>query len=139
MEINYLAVVAGALLAMVVGSLWYSPVLFGSVWMRLNKMPEGGAGDAKQMYREMAVMYTLQFVLALLQVYILAHFVKGWTDVSGIEAALWIWLGFVVPTLAAAAMWTMEQWQDKLWRFGIQAGYNLILFILFGYVLGVWA
>lgn len=50
-----------------------------------------------------------------------------------------VWLGFVVPTLAASAMWTMEQGRDKLLRFGVQAGYNLVLFVIFGYVLGLWA
>ncbi len=137
MELNYLAVVACVVLAMVVGALWYSPLLFGKVWMRINKMPED-MGDTKQMQREMMAIYGLQIVLALLQVYILAHFVKGWTDVSGVEAALWIWLGFVVPTLAAAAMWTMEDWRDKLRRFGVQAGQNLVLFTLFGHILGAW-
>ncbi len=138
MEINYLAVLACTLLAMVLGSLWYSPLLFGGIWMRLNKMNPANQGDAKQMYKEMTVIYGLQIVLAFLQAYILAHFVKGWSDVSGIESALWIWLGFVIPTLAGSVMWTMEKWQDKLWRFGVQASYNLVLFIAFGYILGVW-
>jgi hypothetical protein len=138
MEINYLAVVACTLLAMVLGALWYSPLLFGKAWMRINKMNPADMGGKAQMQKEMAVIYGLQIVLAFLQTYILAHFVRGWSDVSGIEAALWIWLGFVIPTLAGSVMWTMEKWQDKVTRFSIQAGYNLVLFIAFGYILGIW-
>lgn len=139
MEVNYLAVFACVVLAMVVGSVWYSPLLFGKIWMRINKMPEGGAGDAKQMHREMVTIYGLQVVLAFVQVYVLALVIDAWTSVTSIEAALLVWLGFVVPTLAASAMWTMEQGRDKLLRFGVQAGYNLVLFVIFGYVLGLWA
>lgn len=137
MEMNYLAIGAGALLAMVVGSLWYSPLLFGRLWMRLNKM-SGDMGNSKQMQTEMAVIYGLQLVFAFVQVYVLALVIEGWEGVSAVSASLWIWLGFVVPILAGSVMWTMEKWQDKLARFGVQAGYNLILFTLFGYIFGVW-
>lgn len=138
MEINYLAVAACTLLAIVLGSLWYSPLLFGKTWMRINKMNPADQGSAKQMQKEMTIIYGLQILLTFLQVYILTHFIKGWSEVSGIEASLWIWLGFVVPTLAGSVMWTMEKGKDKITRFSIQAGYNLILFIAFGYVLGIW-
>lgn len=138
MEINYLAVVGCAVLAIVLGALWYSPILFGKAWMRINKMNPADQGDMKQMQKEMILIYGLQIILAFLQVYILAHFIKGWSDVSGVEAALWIWLGFIVPTLAASVMWTMEKGRDKITRFIIQASYNLVLFIAFGYILGVW-
>ena len=138
MEINYLAVVACTLLAMVLGSLWYSPLLFGRIWMRLNKMNPADMGSNKQMQREMAAIYGLQIIFAFLQAYILAHFVEGWNDASGMEVAIWVWLGFVIPILAGSVMWTMEKWQDKAARFFIQAGYNLVLFTAFGYILGVW-
>ena len=137
MEMNYLAIGAGALLAMVVGSLWYSPLLIGRLWMRLNRM-SGDMGNSKQMQTEMAVIYGLQLVFAFVQVYVLALVIEGWEGVSAVTASLWIWLGFVVPILAGSVMWTMEKWQDKLARFGVQAGYNLILFTLFGYIFGVW-
>jgi hypothetical protein len=75
--------------------------------------------------------------LVLLQLYVLSHYIKGW-EVSGIENALWIWLGFVVPTLAAAAMWNNDPNRIKLARFGIQAGYQLVIFVIFGFIISTW-
>lgn len=138
MEVNYLIILACGVLAMVVGAIWYGPLLFGHVWMRINHMRAPAPEDMARMQKAMIPTYLLQFALALTQVYILAHFVKGWTDVSGIEAALWIWLGFVVPTLGASVLWTEENTPDKMARFAVQAGYNLVLFIAFGYILSVW-
>lgn len=138
MEVNYLTILACGVLAMVVGSIWYGPLLFGNIWMRINNMRAPAPGEMARMQREMITTYLLQFVLTLTQVYILAHFVKGWTDVSGIEAALWIWLGFIVPTLGTSVLWTQESTNDKIARFTLQAGYNLVLFVAFGYILGVW-
>ena len=39
-QINWLAVFAAALSTFVIGGLWYSPVLFGKVWMRVNGFSE---------------------------------------------------------------------------------------------------
>lgn len=37
-EINYLAVLVATLSTMVLGFLWYSPVLFGNAWVKLRNM-----------------------------------------------------------------------------------------------------
>ena len=39
-QINWLAVFAAALSTFLIGGLWYSPVLFGKVWMRVNGFSE---------------------------------------------------------------------------------------------------
>src|SRR5688572_8746225 len=39
-QINWLAVVVAALITFVLGGLWYSPLLFGKVWQRLNKLSD---------------------------------------------------------------------------------------------------
>jgi hypothetical protein len=33
-EVNYLAVLLAAAATMIIGFLWYSPILFGNVWMK---------------------------------------------------------------------------------------------------------
>lgn len=137
MEVNYVVIIGGAVLSMIVGSIWYGP-LFGKKWMEICGVSDADVEKRKQMQKEAMPLYGIQFVLALLQLYILAHFVKGWEDVSGIESALWIWLGFVMPTIAGSAMWNNDSATIKWARFLIQSGYQLVIFLLYGYILGVW-
>ena len=33
-EVNWIAIVAAAILSFLLGGLWYSPVLFGKAWQR---------------------------------------------------------------------------------------------------------
>jgi len=40
-QINWLAVLAAALSTFVVGGVWYSPILFGKVWLRAWGMTAG--------------------------------------------------------------------------------------------------
>ena len=84
--------------------------------------------------------YILQFVLILWQLYVLVHYIKGAEhEMSGLSNALWIWGGFIVPTLATTVLWTNESSQRKWTRFLIQAGYQLVMFVLFGYILSMYA
>lgn len=137
MEINYLTLLGAAVVAMAVGAIWYGP-LFGKKWMEIIGADAEDEAKRKEMQKSAGPLYAIQFVLTLLQLYILVHFIKGWDTASGIESALWIWLGFVMPTLAGAAMWNNDPNKVKLTRFSIQAGYQLVMFIIFGYMLGMW-
>ena len=138
MEINYWAVLACALASMILGSLWYGP-LFGKKWMELNGVDPKDKAHLEKMRKSAGPLYLIQFLLTLFSVYVLAHFIAAWKDASGVTTAMWIWIGFVIPTLAAAIMWTSESTKGKWTRFFIQSGYQLLLFVVFGLILGYWA
>lgn len=137
MEINYIVVCIAAVLAMVLGFVWYG-ILFKKKWMEIigvnmDITPE----EQKRIQKKMIPMYLLQFVLVLLQVYVLAHFVQQFGIDMSFGTAIWIWIGFVMPTIASGVMWTNTSKNMKLMQFLIHVGYNLVVFALFGFLLGI--
>lgn len=137
MDINYWAVLSCALLSMVLGFVWYGP-LFGRKWMEINELSPDDLAKREAMQKAAGPLYVVQFALSLLQIYILAHFVKGWSDVSGIESALWLWLGFIMPTIAGLAMWNAKPMKVRWALFLISSGYQLLSFVSFGFILSRW-
>lgn len=135
--INYLAVLVSAVLVLALGSIWYGPV-FGKAWMRINNMDTTDLARRKEMQKKAIPLYVVQFLLSLFQYYVLAHYIAGWTDASGLENALWIWAAFVMPTIAGSAMWTADSAKVKWARFGIQSGYQLVVLALVGVILACW-
>lgn len=135
--INYWAVIVCGVLAMVLGFIWYGP-LFGKKWMDVIGASSLSREQSKEMQKRMMRLYVVQFALVLFQAYILAYYIKGWDEVSGLANALWIWVAFVIPTVAGSSMWNNEPGKKAWSRFLIQAGYQLILFMSFGLVLGFW-
>jgi hypothetical protein len=135
--INYGAVLAGAVGLMIIGAIWYGP-LFGERWMKLNGVNPSDAKARKEMEKTAGPLYGIQFVLTLFQVLVLAHLVADTARVGGFERALWIWAAFVAPTLAGASMWTAEKTNLKWARFLIQAGYQFVIFVLFGLLFQLW-
>lgn len=61
MEFNVLAILVAAIVPMVLGFLWYNPVLFGNVWMR-----EAGLTEEKMKSGNMGVIFGVSFLLSIL-------------------------------------------------------------------------
>src|SRR4051812_25792081 len=84
----------------------------------------------KAMRKSAGPLYALQFVLSIVTLYVLAHYTAAWQSMStmkpmsvGLINALWIWLGFIMPTIAGAAMWSGKPKKMAWSMFWINAGY----------------
>lgn len=135
--INYWAVLVCSVLAMVLGAIWYGPI-FGKKWTKIAGGNPDDLEARKKMQREAGKLYALQFLLGLFQIWVLAYYISGWQGVSGVENALWIWAAFIMPTVAASSMWNNDSAKVAWARFFIQAGYQFVLFIILGLILGFW-
>ena len=95
-NINLWAVLVAALAYMVIGMLWYSPLLFGNKWLALmNKTPK----EVKKMRKSAGKAYLFSVLIALVTSYVLAQFLSflgAGTFLNGFLVAFWLWLGFVV-------------------------------------------
>lgn len=134
MEINYIAILVGAILSMVVGAIWYGP-LFGKKWLEIIGANKEDLAAREKMKKSAGPLYLIQFVLTFFQVLVLAHLIADTTKVSGLERALWIWAAFIMPTIAGTAMWNNDSKKVSWARFLIQSGYQLVIFIIFGLLL----
>jgi hypothetical protein len=137
MDINYVTILGAGVTSLVVGSIWYGP-LFGKKWMEVCGVNEMDEAKRKQMQKEALPLYGIQFALTLLQLYVLVDLVNS-ENGSAVGIAFWMWLGFVMPTIAGSAMWNNNPNNVKGAMFLIQAGYQLVMFLIYGYMLGLWA
>lgn len=137
LSINYVAVLVCAVASMALGFVWYGP-LFGKKWAQIIGVNTADLEARKKMQQSAGPLYIVQFLITLFQVYVLAHYIAGWEEASGVTNSLWIWAGFVIPTVAGASMWNNDSAKISWARFLIQGGYQLALFVMFGLILGNW-
>jgi hypothetical protein len=103
------------------------------------KAGDMSAEDREKMRKSATKLYVLQFLITLFQVYVLSWYVGILSGVSSpIYTTFLIWIAFLVPTIAGVSMWNGDSTKTSWTRFLIQAGYQLILFIMFGIILGMW-
>ena len=133
-DINYLAVVLAALSAFVLGGLWYSPLLFGRLWVRAHgytpeKMESMRAGVGRS--------YAVSFLCYLVMAAVMALLI-GATDtvtaLGGLRLGAVCWLGF-----AATIGLTANLFSDKpLATYLLDAGYQLVYLSAMGAILASW-
>jgi hypothetical protein len=141
--INWLAILVCAILSIVVGAIWYGP-LFGKIWMQMMgvDMSTVSPEKMKEMQKSSRPLYVMQFLASLLTVYIFAFYVKGWQPQPGIHGGIingfFVWLGFVMPTIAGQVLWSGKTKKMILQSFLVSSGYQLLMFVIFGTILSIW-
>jgi hypothetical protein len=114
-----------------IGAIWYSPILFGKIWMKELNMTPDAAKNAN-----MAKIMSFTFILSLIMVTNLAFFLAD-PKVGASEGALYGFLtgfGWVAMAMTLNALYEMKGWRYIL----INAGYMTIGFTLSGFILGSW-
>jgi len=129
-SINYWAVLVAALINMAVGAIWYSKPVFAKQWAHLTgrKMDQMGNGSTS---------YAITAVAALVQAWILSHFVAyagSTTALQGAVTGLWLWIGFVAITQGVNTVFA--ETRKKLWA--INTGYFLVVLVINGALLAAW-
>lgn len=135
LSVNYITVLIAAIASMAIGALWYSPLIFGKLWMALSGLSEGRLAELKA--RGMGKMYTVNFVAALVMAYVLAHFVQVWGVFSlanAVELAFWTWLGFIATTMLGSVLWEGK----PILLYVINVSYYIVSLIVMTGILAWW-
>ena len=129
-QVNFLAIIAAAIAAFVLGGLWYSPLLFGKAWQR-----EVGLSDEELKRGNMARIFGLSLVLSLVAAFVFAMFLGPRPPMqlgvgAGFSAGLcWVASSFGINYLFA---------RRSLKLFLIDGGYHTLQFTAIGVILALW-
>ena len=127
-EVNWIAVGLCAVSSLVLGGLWYSPLLFARSWQAA-----AGLSDEQARSGNMAMIFGLAFLLSLVAAAVFAMFLGpkfglGPATAAGFSAGLcWVAASYGISYL-------FERRPMKLWL--INGGYHTLQFTLFGIILG---
>ncbi len=136
MYVNILAVLVAAVASMVVGSIWYGP-LFGKAFMSAMGADKWSPEERQaKMGKAMTMTYVVQFIASVVMFYVLAWVINGLGQGSlmgGLKAALWVWIGFIIPVKLGDALWG-----GKRTLFWLGIGNMLVTLLVAGAILGAW-
>lgn len=136
-NLNLLAVLVSAIATMVVGFLWYSPLLFAKPWLREMGYDIHDQAKMQELKKGASAAYSGSFVASLVSVFVLAlflHEMKAQTLEYGLLVSSHIWLGFVA-TVQLTGVLFMKQ---SMKLFAINTGYQLVCYLAMGAILSVW-
>lgn len=130
-SINWLAVLVGSLVYFILGALWYSPLMFANIWMKLRGLV------ADEMESPNPIIFLYSFVLQAIAVFSLGLFLSALSINSASEGAfigLAVGLGFVFTTAGSTGIFT----KLSLPLHFLDNGYHVVGLTIAGYILGWW-
>ena len=135
MVVNYLAILVVSIVSFIIGMLWYSPLLFGNVWVKLMGFNEEDIKKAKE--KGMAKNMIVVFISVLVMTYVLAYLIDllAYSDAgSGAILGFIIWLGFLATSMLGSVLWEGKPAALYL----INTSHYLVVLVVSGAILGVW-
>lgn len=132
-EVNYLAVLVCAIIAMGISYFWYSPFLLGKMW--LDSM-EKSEEEIRKEFKPIKT-YGISFVSYLIIAFSIARmmiYVNATTVTEGMRLSFLCWFGFTATTMTINALLEGKSLRLAL----VDGGYHLIVFLIYGVILGAW-
>ncbi|HEY2980573.1 MAG TPA: DUF1761 domain-containing protein [Anaerolineales bacterium] len=138
-SINWLAVVAGVLASMIIGSIWFGPKGFYPAWWKaIGKTDKDAPGDQSTggMVSTWGLVVLASFIQAVfmnLMVNAIGSVSGGVTLASGAMAGFLLWLGFVAPSSLTNKLFADQR---KAWLY--EVGNHLVTYVVMGAIMGAW-
>jgi hypothetical protein len=137
MGVNLLAVLVAAIATMILGFLWYSPLLFARPWMSLMGYAPDDKAKQDEMRKGAGKLYAMSFVVSLVTAFVLGKIIR----ISTVDTALYgmkvgagVWLGFATAVQLTDKLFTKKPLKLYL----INTGYQLLCYLAMGAILAVW-
>ena len=129
--VNYLAVIVAAVVALVIGFIWYSPRVFGNRWMAYLGTTQAQLGNPGPTGMLVGVVASLlnAWVLALL-----ALNLGGKSVTDGVLLGVLAWLGFMATITAAQISFEKKSW--GLWV--LNNAHNLLVQVIMAAIVTAW-
>jgi hypothetical protein len=129
--VNYLAVVVAAVIAVIIGFIWYAPQVFGNRWMAYLGTTRAQLGQPAPSGMAAGIAGALinSWVLAVLSLNL-----GGKTVSEGAMLGVLCWLGFMATLTAAEVGFLKRPW--PLWL--LNNAHNVIVQIVMGAIVTAW-
>lgn len=134
-EINYWSVLLATLSSMVIGSLWYTPKLFGTRWAKLANVDMTGSskGVVWPIITTLIVSFVTAWVLAGASA-IAWHFYEGSFFFGTIVTGILLWAGFT-----AARFITHDAFEGRPTALTtLNIAHELVTIVVMAVIIGVW-
>lgn len=136
-EVNYLAILLSSIAAMIIGYLWYSPLVFGKRWLAIVGLKAEDPQAKAQMNKAAMKAMGIGFLLSILIAFVLAN-ILAWSGASTVSeylaVAFYVWLGFIGSVILMNVMYQ----QKPVILFLIDGGYQLVMIMAMALIIGLW-
>lgn len=131
-NVNEVSVLVSALLLLAIGSIWYSPLVFGTYWMRSAGMSNA---DIEKMHATIFQTVAVGLVVNVCLLFALAKLIAFVRESNGALVTLGVYLSVI---FAGALAFTVVWEKRSFVYYAIHAGYIILMLQIGIIVIGYW-
>jgi hypothetical protein len=134
---RFLPIIVAAISTLVIGGLWYSPLLFAVPWSKGVGLDMTDPALMAEMKRKMWMHYISAVFAAAVTAAVLfklRNLLGIDSSLNGLRLGFICWAGFVAPVKFVDAMFGKRGQKVLL----IESGYHLMTFLVMGAIIGGW-
>ncbi len=138
MGVNLWSVLAAAVATMILGFLWYSPLLFAKPWTLAMGYDPNDKAKMEEMRKGAGKLYGITFIASLISAFVLGKVIEITTVNSifyGMKIGFAVWMGFVTTVQLTSTLFKKRP--IKLYL--IDTGYQLVCYLVMGAILARWS
>lgn len=132
LKINLAAVLVSAVVAFVIGGLWYSPLLFGNSYLTLRGIDPNAVGQAAPPVSELVGEFARWLIIIVILARAMTLLAIG-DLTSALVFGVWVWV-VIYAALAGSVLHEAYPWRV----YAIHAGDGLVKIAAITAVLGLW-
>jgi hypothetical protein len=136
---DFTLTIIATIVQFVLGSLWYSPLMFGKVWMSIMEVSHYSKEELQKMQKTMMPFMALQFVLTLITTWVLASNIAfaGLTGSAVYYYAGFMWLGYMMPVSVSSVIFGSTKRKFWMKQIGIMLGMQFVGIMLAAWILSM--
>ena len=136
-HLNWVAILVAAVSTMILGFVWYSPLLFAKPWVREMGYDLNDKAKMEEMRKGAGPAYAGSFAASVISAFTLALFLHAMHIENvhhGLTTGFHVWLGFVATVQFTGALFMKQSMK----LFAINTGNKLYSYLAMGAILSVW-
>lgn len=137
MEINLLAVLAATAAMFATGAVWYM-AFFSKQWGEIHGFEKLSKKEQQEMQAKMGPYYGAQIVVTFVSAWMLAFFLGAVSSLEWYVVALYLWLGFIVPTEVSSVIFGGTEGRWILSKIVISIGGSLATTLVGAWVISLF-
>ena len=130
-KVNIWAIILAAFSYLIIGTLWYSPLLFGKLWIKLI----GFCDEDFKTNKPMWVILALSFLSAAIAAFLISAILgpKPNAEFGAIVGA-----AISLCWISMSKLYSVLFENQKIRLFLLHAGFDLVTFMVMGAIVGYW-
>ena len=126
-HVNYLAVGAAVLATLTIGAFWYSPLLFGDLWLVSHGY---SVDDLQKMAGRILMVSVLCYAVMAYMLAVLISVVGASTALQGALLGILVWFGFMATLGMTTHLLSGNTWMIYIIDTGYQLAYVVLMCVI---------